>query len=235
MENLKFYYIYKTTNLINGKIYIGQHQTFKVKNNYLGSGKALLNAINFHGKENFKKEIIEFCTKETLDEREIFWIKELNSKNNDIGYNITDGGGTVTGMHHSKESKELFHKLNVGRGNGNYQKISDEILDCIIFIYSHEFLSLEQISEFIEYEFNEKVSSQKINRELKIEGYQDKEDIRIRMNYRVKETYKKFKRNPAMSNKEIICPYCNFKSFSIPNMDRYHFGNCKLYLQDVNL
>lgn len=228
METLKFYYIYKTTNLINGKIYIGQHQTFKVENNYLGSGKAFLNAKDFHGKENFKKEIIEFCTKETLDEREIFWIKELDSKNNDIGYNITDGGRTVTGMHHSQESKELFRKLNTGRGNGNYQKISDEIINCIISIYRHEFCSLEYISEFIEYEFNEKVSPQKINRELKIEGYQDKEDIRIRMMRRVKETYKKLKQNPALSYNEITCPHCGKKSFSISNMKHYHFENCKL-------
>ena len=49
--------IYKTTNLVNGKIYIG-----KDKNNnpsYLGSGKILKLAIKKYGKENFTKETIE--------------------------------------------------------------------------------------------------------------------------------------------------------------------------------
>ena len=94
--------IYKTTNLINGKIYVGQDS----KNNpgYFGSGKIIKSAIKKYGKENFKKEIIETCTsKEILDEREKFWIKELNSRDKSIGYNITEGGEGIIGLVHSKE------------------------------------------------------------------------------------------------------------------------------------
>lgn len=81
--------IYKTTNLINGKFYIGKD--VKNKNSYLGSGKILKDAIKKYGKENFKKEILEICDSlETLSEREKFWIKEL--KANEIGYNIAEGG-----------------------------------------------------------------------------------------------------------------------------------------------
>lgn len=81
--------IYKTTNLINGKFYIGQDS----KNNpkYLGSGSLLKNAIKKYGKENFVKEILEeCCSLEELSKREKYWIKETKSQ--ELGYNISDGG-----------------------------------------------------------------------------------------------------------------------------------------------
>jgi hypothetical protein len=81
--------IYKTTNLINGKIYIGQDS----KNNpdYFGSGKYFKRALKKYGKENFIKEIID--TAETLDElseKEIYWIDKLDSIKPGIGYNLTN-------------------------------------------------------------------------------------------------------------------------------------------------
>jgi hypothetical protein len=81
--------IYKTTNLINGKYYVGKDE----KNNpeYLGSGKILKQSIAKHGVTNFKKEILEICeTREELNKREIYWINSLSATT--IGYNITDGG-----------------------------------------------------------------------------------------------------------------------------------------------
>ena len=55
------HYIYKTTNLLNGKYYIGMHSTFNINDGYLGSGKRLWYSINKYGKQNHKIEIIEFC------------------------------------------------------------------------------------------------------------------------------------------------------------------------------
>ena len=52
-------YIYKTTNLINNKIYIGKRQKQKFDAGYIGSGKKLKSAIKHYGKNNFKCEIIE--------------------------------------------------------------------------------------------------------------------------------------------------------------------------------
>lgn len=83
--------IYKTTNNLTGKIYIGQD-----KNNnpsYYGSGKKLQRAIKKYGKENFIKEILGECVDEThMNEREVYWISFYNSQDRNIGYNISEGG-----------------------------------------------------------------------------------------------------------------------------------------------
>jgi len=83
--------IYKTTNLINNKFYIGKDS----KNNeeYLGSGILLTKAIKKYGKCNFKKEIIEVCESiDHMNQREKYWISFYDSKNKKIGYNIAEGG-----------------------------------------------------------------------------------------------------------------------------------------------
>jgi hypothetical protein len=56
----KYHYLYKTTNLINGKFYFGIHSTENLKDGYIGSGTYLWHSINKHGRENFKIEFLEF-------------------------------------------------------------------------------------------------------------------------------------------------------------------------------
>ena len=77
MEKQK--YIYQTTNLINGKKYIGKHIGY-INDDYLGSGIILNKAISKYGKENFKKEILEIVNNNIeLNEREKFYIKLYNA------------------------------------------------------------------------------------------------------------------------------------------------------------
>lgn len=114
--------IYKTTNLINGKIYIGQDS----KNNpkYLGSGIALNNAIKKYGKENFKKEILEHCVnKKDMDEKEKHWITELNARDKNVGYNITKGGDGCLGCSNKGIIFTKEHKENISK---NHADVSGE-------------------------------------------------------------------------------------------------------------
>lgn len=68
----KYHFIYKTTNVLSGKYYIGMHSTDNLDDGYLGSGTRLRYSINKHGKENFIREILEYCeTREELKSKEI--------------------------------------------------------------------------------------------------------------------------------------------------------------------
>ena len=100
--------IYKITNLINGKIYIGQTiRTLKQRFAEHKSSKTTLigQAIQKYGRENFKIETVEKCkTLDKLNEREKFWIAQFNSKS-PHGYNLTDGGDGAPGFIPSEETK----------------------------------------------------------------------------------------------------------------------------------
>jgi|ERR1035437_602545 group I intron endonuclease len=119
--------IYKTTNLINDKIYVGKDATNDPK--YLGSGFILRRAIERYGKNNFKKETIEECNSlEELSQRELFWIDNLNSTNKKIGYNIAKGGlgGDTFSNQSKKRKKEILEKITFSlgkiRNNKKYRK-----------------------------------------------------------------------------------------------------------------
>lgn len=91
----KYHFIYKTTNVLSGKYYIGMHSTDDLEDGYLGSGTRLRYSINKHGKENFIREILEYCeTRELLKQREteIVNLDEIG-KNQCINLKVGGYGG----------------------------------------------------------------------------------------------------------------------------------------------
>lgn len=109
-----YFIIYKTTNLLTGKFYIGKHHTTNPNDGYIGSGKILRRAIIKYGVENFSREILEFCSSaEELSnrEREIVTIDVVNDDN---CYNIRIGGdGGFSGLNssHSKAYMDLIRPV----------------------------------------------------------------------------------------------------------------------------
>lgn len=86
-------YIYKTTDLLNNKIYVGQHKALKFDEKYYGSGIIIKELLNKYGTQRFSCEVLEWCSsQDELNQKEIFWINELNCLDETIGYNIATGG-----------------------------------------------------------------------------------------------------------------------------------------------
>lgn len=118
-------FIYITTNMVNGKRYLGQKRFDCGKNwvTYLGSGKTLEKAIKKYGKENFSKNIVCFCySEEELNQAEYDLSIFLNVVENLDWYNLKEGGlnGRLSEESRNKigealrnPSKEVREKMSV--------------------------------------------------------------------------------------------------------------------------
>lgn len=92
------YLVYKITNQINGKIYIGVHKTPNVDDGYMGSGKLIIAAIKKYGVENFKKEILaQFESADEMFNEEKNLISQLSPE-----YNLHPGGNGGFGYINSR-------------------------------------------------------------------------------------------------------------------------------------
>lgn len=142
---MKFYGIYKITNLVNGKMYIGQHTTTNLDDGYMGSGLVIRRAIEKYGIENFRKEWIMFCEdRDELNYWERVFVDDTWVLRSDT-YNLKVGGkgGSVQGRPAHNKGKPLSEaqKLKISEarkhlseetrrklGNGNRgRRFSDEV------------------------------------------------------------------------------------------------------------
>lgn len=114
--------IYKITNKINNKVYIGKSTNIedRWKNGHISKlnknkhdNDHLQFSWNKYGQHNFEFSIIEECTEELLNKREIYWIDYYKSYNPEYGYNMTYGGdgGKPTEETKQKISKSLIGKM----------------------------------------------------------------------------------------------------------------------------
>ena len=87
-----YYLVYKITNNINGKIYIGKHKTEILNDGYMGSGKLIKIAIAKYGIKNFSKDILfQFDNEEDMNKKEAELVSQ-NFIDEDSNYNIRTGG-----------------------------------------------------------------------------------------------------------------------------------------------
>jgi group I intron endonuclease len=104
--NKKIHIVYLTTNLINGKQYVGDHSTFNINDNYFGSGILVQDAFKKYGKKNFKKEILEkFDTKQDAFNTQQKYINKFNTLE-PYGYNISPTGGLGLFECHTEKTKQ---------------------------------------------------------------------------------------------------------------------------------
>lgn len=91
-KGMKYFTVYKTTNNINGKYYIGCHKTYELHDGYLGSGKLIKKAIEKYGVESFSKTILHvYDTEEEMYQRERDIVTESFCLS-DKTYNLKTGG-----------------------------------------------------------------------------------------------------------------------------------------------
>ncbi len=144
------YILYKTTNKLNGMIYVGCHETKELEDGYLGSGFRLQRAINKYGRDNFIKKILaEFESSDEMYIAEAELVDENFIKQQDT-YNLKEGGcggwkdthqlpdykdrvkrgiaryyqnggiGGFCGKQHSEDTKQQISATNSGSGNHFY-------------------------------------------------------------------------------------------------------------------
>lgn len=152
-------YIYKITNKINNKIYIGQvynktiQDRFKrhIKEAKFNSKSYIDRAIYKYGKENFICELIDTAnTLQELNQKEIYWISYYNSIDHNIGYNLTlggDGGNTYLCKTKNELSKikEKISISNSGKNNGLSKSIK------ALNVKTNKILHFDTLSEACKY------------------------------------------------------------------------------------
>lgn len=122
-------YIYMTTNIIDGKIYVGKKKGV-FNPYYFGSGLKLINAVNKYGKRNFIVKVITYaknkCELNILEKRYIAEYKQVLNK--DKFYNIAEGGdGGDTGVDNRGSNNGMFGK----RGKDNLGYIERKNINCL--------------------------------------------------------------------------------------------------------
>ncbi len=224
--------VYKTTNLINGKYYIGVHSAKDINDEYLGSGKLIGLAVKKYGKENFKRETLsEWATREEAELEE----KRCVDVNDPLTYNLIPGGGAppiMQGEEHPlfgkerPDSRERMLKNNPAKNPKHRKAMSESAIgilvetgECRRFRKDDPRWGTGEIVSHNKGKITVRDSSGKI---FKI----TKDDPRW-ISGEVIHITKGLPRTEAqMIKPEHTCPHCNRKGRG-GAMLRWHFDNCK--------
>jgi group I intron endonuclease len=121
--------IYAFRNILDGKVYVGQtkHVRTRKKQHERGdtnNSRRFHNAMKKHGAEAFEFIVLEYCLEQNLDEREVYWIGELNSLYPN-GYNLSSGGGALR-THHAETRKKMSDNMKQKYAEGTHTFASKE-------------------------------------------------------------------------------------------------------------
>jgi len=230
-------YIYKITNLINKKIYIGKSQLDISENpEYYGSGKIIKRAIKKYGKENFTKDIIcETFNIDNLNKLEKSYIYIFKSIFGEMCYNIAEGGqgGNSLRYYTEEQMKEFRNKMSEitsGENNPFFNKThSDKTKKlCGIQNIGNKNKLGYKMSEESKKKLSELKTGTKFSKEVNKKKSCPGEKNGMYGKSHSKETIEKISQNIKESKKEKIeCPYCG-KFSDKGNYNRWHGENCKM-------
>ncbi len=245
MKTYKYHYLYRTTNLINGKIYIGVHFTNNLYDAYLGSGGVFLKALKKYGKESFEREIIYrfqnhaqafFC-------ESIIVNKEFVDR--DDTYNTSLGGRAGTGMLGKTQPKSARKKI----GDFHRGKIMSDESKRKMSILAKQRTGVK--NSFYDKQHSSETKSQiakSLSKSNSAEGNPcygkrgmhdpntlkgkyillTEIDVYESKGWRMglKPRSKPIPRQWKFSQTQVECPHCG-KTGGKGAMHRYHFDNCK--------
>jgi group I intron endonuclease len=226
------YYVFITTNLINEKQYIGDHSTNNLNDNYLGSRKAaLIPAFKKYGKENFKREILEFfSTKQEAFNAQEKYIIQYNTLSPN-GYNISPKGGHGCKDCWGEESKQKSSKSMKGKNTKKHTPEHNKKMSESMKGKNTRKHTIEENQKVSRTLTGRKQSQETINKRIKSlrgkkRSEQSRKNISLGCIGRIVSTETRQKISNTLSGKKVICPFCN-KEGGISIMHRYHFDNCK--------
>ena len=197
------YYLYKITNKVNGKVYIGVHQTKNINDGYMGSGKRLRDSIKHHGLDKFTKEILEtFQSSEEMYAREKDIVTEEFIASEDT-YNLRVGG---TG------GFDYIRKMGLNRNPNKIPPWNKGKTGV-------QFKSLET-KEKLSKTLKEKYANQDHHLKGRVAHNKGKKGLQVAWN----------KGQPA---EKFICPHCDKEVGGINNFNRWHNDNCKHKMLDI--
>ena len=231
-------FLYKTTNLLNGKFYIGVHEG-NINDNYLGSGVTLKKAIKKYGIINFKRDIIKIFTNSIdayLAEAEMVTIELINNK---LCYNETLGGrggwyhciryGDDNAMRRPSVAKKCSEALKLAISPEERKNRSNRMkkhrANGTIKVRS----GFKQTDETKQKLSLAHKGRQSYNKGKKMSP--DSKETRLKKKQAAIKRAQSFDmgsltRGKKYNMKIVTCPYCKIVGKG-GNMTRYHFEKCK--------
>lgn len=217
------YLIYETTNLVDGKKYIGKHATNKNDDDYLGSGVYLKRAIRKYGKDNFSKTILfEFDSEEEMNRKEMQIIDD-GIVDNSMYYNLAYGGqgGVIVLKKNHPLYEETCKKISESKLK-NHTQNSERVKE----LHRQKMVGM----------YGKKQSEhQKETVSKLLKGKKQTEEHKKNHNESLKKTFSDpnyVHPNTGRKKKNKECVYCK-RYVDYGNFARYHGEKCKLKYEDA--